>query len=79
MGNLREWCHGEPKGYLFSRTGGWSDDLPQLSEVLDSQYRALRGGSFTMVPQDVRSADRTGFLPTFRSVNFGLRVARTYP
>ncbi len=79
LGNLREWCHGDPKDYRVPRTGGLIDDLPQLSKVLDSQFRALRGGSFTMAPQDVRSADRTGFVPYFRSVNFGLRVARTYP
>ncbi|MDR5728888.1 MAG: SUMF1/EgtB/PvdO family nonheme iron enzyme [Terriglobia bacterium] len=38
--------------------------------------RALRGGSWRQAPHSLRSASRGGFPPTFRSFDFGFRVAR---
>jgi hypothetical protein len=38
----------------------------------------MRGGGFFSFPLDVRSADRTGHVPTYRLFFNGFRPARTF-
>ena len=79
QGNALEWCHDVSKYYRVSSTGGWSEDLPDVSEVRDSQVRMLSGGSFFYQPLYVRSAYRFRHQPTVRLFTLGMRAARTYP
>lgn len=39
--------------------------------------RVIRGGSWDLIPQNLRSANRDGIHPAFRDFSFGFRVART--
>jgi len=43
----------------------------------DCSRRVVRGGSWTVVPQDLRAAYRYGGASDFRSVSLGFRVGRT--
>jgi formylglycine-generating enzyme required for sulfatase activity len=72
-GNVWEWCE-----------DNWHDDYsgnPPLDGSAwlggDESLRDLRGGSWDSSPQDLRSADRYGLRPGFRSGLVGFRVART--
>ena len=75
--NVREWCHEEIKYYRISKAGGLSEDLPDVSDVRDTQLRVLRGGSFSFQPRVVRSAYRNRLRPTYRVFSLGMRAART--
>ena len=68
-GNVWEWCndwHGEyPKGLLTDPMGAATGTL-----------RVRRGGSWSYDSLLSRAANRYSNSPSFRSHNFGLRVAR---
>jgi formylglycine-generating enzyme required for sulfatase activity len=76
LGNAFCWCHesfrelAEPAGVVTDESG------PEL-KVVESNFRSLRGGSFTNQPANVRSATRFGYGPGYRYVDFGFRPART--
>ena len=42
----------------------------------DPSRRVLRGGSWFIAPQDLRSADRYGYSPDGRLIYTGFRIAR---
>lgn len=69
-GNVGEWtedCHKE--SYDYAPLNG------SAVTTGDCLYRVIRGGSWTNLPQDVRSAKRSKSSPSARS--WGFRVART--
>ncbi len=70
-GNVYEWCqdwYGEyPSGHATDPAGPSS-----------GTYRVLRGGSWYNAAWFMRSADRYGYAPDFRSGDLGFRVARTF-
>jgi formylglycine-generating enzyme required for sulfatase activity len=43
----------------------------------DCEYRVVRGGSWYLVPQFLRSATRNGGTPSNRALDLGFRVGRT--
>ena len=53
--------------------------IPSFSVLKSSSLRvkSVRGGAFSYFPRFVRSANRYGVAPTFRTFNIGFRVART--
>jgi formylglycine-generating enzyme required for sulfatase activity len=70
-GNVWEWVE------------DWYDDYPS-GEVSDpvvrqgGSHRVLRGGSWLSYPRYLRSADRSNWLPGYRLLNLGFRLARTF-
>ena len=77
QGNAWEWCHEVSRFVSISMTGEANDDLPDISEAHNNQRRALRGGSFLSQPDDVRSARRFRYQPSFHNYSVGMRMART--
>ena len=74
-GNVWEWVedcwHGD-------YTGAPTDGSAWISGCDDDDDpRVLRGGSWDVGPQFLRSADRGRYSASYRSLNFGFRVART--
>jgi serine/threonine protein kinase/formylglycine-generating enzyme required for sulfatase activity len=84
LGNVKEWC--TERGRLdegsleapYVRLDVAADDLRDLAELKSTDFRALRGGAFSDVAADLRSANRTGGRPASREANYGFRVARTH-
>ena len=68
-GNVLEWCH---DWYGEAISGGSDPRGPAAG-----QGRLLRGGSFDLPPQVVRSAYRNVIRPTNRDYYSGFRLART--
>jgi len=50
-----------------------------MKPVIDTDSRVLRGGAFLNQLGNVRSADRSLYLPANRFSDIGFRPARTYP
>ena len=72
-GNVWEWCqdwHG-PFGH--------KKQLTDPTGPSRGYNHVWRGGSFSDVPSKSRSAYRHRWRPKSREINFGFRVARTYP
>ena len=72
LGNVYEWtedCWNE------SYTGAPSDG--SAWETGNCSRRVLRGGSWDILPRDLRSAFRYGYSTGSRVINLGFRVART--
>jgi len=72
-GNVWEWCednwHKDYKGQPPSDGSVWRGG--------DKSFRVLRGGSWYVIPQYLRSANRYRYHPDIRYNNAGFRVART--
>ena len=78
LGNVYEWCQ---EGALVHRpgvTGIINDDINILEYIHDSNFRLLRGGSFSLRPAIVRSASRYWVAPAIRYSYYGFRPSRTY-
>ena len=71
LGNVYEWCQ---ERYSDKPVGTESPN----DDIIGDSPRLLRGGSFSPRPADVRSANRYRGAPTYRSIGFGFRLARTY-
>jgi serine/threonine protein kinase/formylglycine-generating enzyme required for sulfatase activity len=69
-GNAWQWCHG-----LYDNQDN-KDNKNNLE--VNNQGRVLRGGAFSLVARDARSAYRFGIDPAYRVFYVGFRVARTY-
>ena len=75
LGNVWEWnqdCY--IKNYKNAPGDGSSRESADNSKC---SLRLLRGGSWTDVPQNVRSANRYGYAPDYRNYGIGFRLART--
>ena len=71
-GNIWEWvedCWNE------NYNGAPSDGSARTTG--DCSLRVLRGGSWFSFPQDLRAAQRVGFIPVVRDESVGFRLART--
>ncbi len=71
-GNVWEWVE---DCYHDTYAGAPSDGSAWTSGACT--YRVLRGGSWGSDPRYLRSADRNGDTPTYRSGVIGFRIART--
>jgi formylglycine-generating enzyme required for sulfatase activity len=73
-GNVSEWAqdiwHHNYEGAPTDGSAGASGGDPTL--------RVLRGGSWDGMPQDLRSANRSGLSLDFRYIGTGFRIARTF-
>ena len=66
----------------YSRVGDLQGKAYQDKDDYPNQactYRSLRGGSWSDVARNLRSADRGGFTPTDRDDDVGLRLTRMLP
>ncbi len=71
-GNVREWVRDCWRG---SYDGAPADGSAR--EEGDCRRRAIRGGSWSGKPDDIRSANRLWYPTDFRNNNLGFRLART--
>jgi|GEM_PF-1412970 len=73
-GNVFEWCvdpwHPDYSGDPPNNYMPWMKDG-------DFSSRVVRGGSWGVHPDGLRSADRSRYSPTLRDLNIGFRLART--
>jgi serine/threonine protein kinase/formylglycine-generating enzyme required for sulfatase activity len=76
-GNLWGWCQDRNKPYEIAPDGKAIESNEDLTPLLNTEYRVLRGGSFSH-PGSVRSAYRGALMPTYRGYDIGFRPARTF-
>jgi formylglycine-generating enzyme required for sulfatase activity len=77
LGNLYEWCQSR---YVSSEPGKGKKrcDRINISEIIREKIpRTIRGGSFSILPPKVRSANRDSLPPASRGNNFGFRLCKT--
>ncbi len=75
LGNVWEW---NQDCYIDSYDNAPPDGSPRESaDDSDCSLRVLRGGSWSIEPQNVRSADRLRSTPDNRIFDIGFRLART--
>jgi formylglycine-generating enzyme required for sulfatase activity len=72
LGNALQWCEDR---FAYYSVG---EDKEDTKDIIDIDYRMLRGGSFLDQVSLVRSANRARSLPADRNVNVGFRPARTF-
>ncbi len=70
LGNVWELC--------FDRNGGYTS-VPQTDPTgpISGNKRIMRGGSWSNLPEFVRSADRYNCSPDFETYNIGFRIVAT--
>ncbi len=74
-GNVEEWCQDEwHNNYEGVPTDGSARVSSSANEV---GGRVLRGGSWVIIPRNLRSAFRGDILPTIRVSYVGFRISRT--
>jgi formylglycine-generating enzyme required for sulfatase activity len=71
-GNVWEWCQNRPDDFPDMRDRDTDDKADNKSS------RSLRGGAFHLLPLDLRSASRYGYVPASRYPHVGFRPARTF-
>ncbi len=79
-GNALEWTYNRYVKLDVGKTRGQQviDDKDETNDILDSDYRVLRGGAFTSLARYVRSAARNNMYPPATHIQLnGFRVART--
>jgi formylglycine-generating enzyme required for sulfatase activity/protein-S-isoprenylcysteine O-methyltransferase Ste14 len=76
QGNVANWCQERHKPYAADQ-GKPIDDIEDTLDIISTDYRVLRGGSFLYAAVTVRSADRMKVLPSYWSYTVGFHPART--
>ena len=77
QGNVFTWCQERYKDHAAAADGRATPDAGDDPDVLESQLRVVRGGSYADAPDELRAARRIQVNPGIRSNYAGLRVART--
>jgi formylglycine-generating enzyme required for sulfatase activity len=77
-GNVWWWCQERYQDYPQGKDGSPVDDINNGLSINIPENRVLRGGSFANTAEAVRSALRTGSIPTYHSWEVGFRPARTF-
>ncbi len=78
QGNVASWCQDRHKPYPANAARP-IDDVEDILDVVSTDKRVLRGGSFLYAAGTVRSADRIGPQPpSYWSFTVGFRPARTF-
>lgn len=77
LGNCWEWCNDEVRYIAIPTSGEQRSDNPVLSNVLDTERRSMRGGSFLAQPIEARTSRRFRYTPKFHNYSVGMRIART--
>ena len=73
-GNVWEWVSSLYADYPFAM----DDSREAGAEVDGSSFRALKGGSWHCPAHSTRSADRTGYAPSYTSSLLGFRCTRPF-
>lgn len=79
QGNVFTWCQERFKRYPAEKGEAPVEDQEDSLEIKSTDARVLWGGTFATRASNVRSANRTGDVPTNRAINIGFRIARTLP
>ena len=80
QGNVFNWCQESFQGdYSVSKGSKALQDKEDNLQILSTNSRMFRGGSFGNRAVDVRSAYRPRTGPSNRDVHIGVRPARTLP
>jgi len=77
-GNVFQWCHNPYIDPYPTKEGGVMEDIMENNDTLEGKSRVLRGGSFSSLAANVRSAYRYDNVPAYRGVVIGFRPARTF-
>jgi serine/threonine protein kinase/formylglycine-generating enzyme required for sulfatase activity len=79
-GNVWNWCQESYQGdYPVPEGGGVKEDKEDTLQIVSTNSRVLRGGSFVYQASHVRCAFRDRVVPTYRTFSVGFRPARTFP
>jgi formylglycine-generating enzyme required for sulfatase activity len=78
LGNVYTWCQETFKLYPATKGGEINEDLEDLLSISVEKGRVFRGGSFSSIAAQCRSAIRVSGLPRVRSYIYGFRPARTF-
>lgn len=78
QGNVSSWCQESYRPYPKVNEAEASDDKEDILVISGTVGRVLRGGSFNTQPSSVRTANRNSIVPTYRTFNYGFRLARTF-
>ena len=79
LGNVGEWCQEKWLGKLQRSNKAVNLDREDELNADRDFMRVTKGGTFSEVASDLRSADRTGIYPYAGSDSTGFRVVRTLP
>jgi len=79
LGNVYEWCQNGKGSDRPKEMGIYSDIISTDEAVSDKRPRMCRGGMYSTLAREVRSAHRAADVPTFEGIYNGFRIARTYP
>jgi formylglycine-generating enzyme required for sulfatase activity len=77
LGNVSEWCHDRHRDRPPRFSGIVSDLI--AAEVVTAEKRNIRGETYFMIPDGLRSAAHAWYDPTEARADFGFRPARTIP
>jgi formylglycine-generating enzyme required for sulfatase activity len=79
QGNCFTWCQESYADYPSVKGDGAVGDKEGKLEVIATERRVLRGGSFDDPALNTRSANRFDNVPSNRNYDFGFRLVRTFP
>jgi formylglycine-generating enzyme required for sulfatase activity len=78
LGNMYEWCQNVYLVYRPDVRGQMTEPESTMNALVDDSIpRLLRGGAFTFLPANVRSAYRNVIQPSLRGTSYGFRPSRT--
>lgn len=78
-GHVWCWCQESYRDYPRGKSDRIIEDEEDTLIVLPTEGRVVRGGSFSNLPPNVRSANRFRLVPSLRFELYGFRPARTIP